>query len=913
MPQDYNRASTAPSAYVAGLNQNQYEVVNAEGFAADGMLHIQPGGRNTLGNAPAGTQWPAGSVVEEYFGGQNAQVELDAVHINQVQGPTTTNGWTVGCDETTQNACGEIVVGYMPDIQNQTATPATNQVGFYTPLGDANDPLPGMTGELSLRHMDMYHGTNPYTGLIAAEHRASLHIEGPIDPERVESMRATNQAVTGVTLPGEELSISAATGGAYVLAPLYSTGSVAGVNLTMPDGEVLWDTLRGVYHKHTSVFGRYLQYGAYMTGLEYQNLYCIFDSPTTDGGHVTSRFCNGGGPSNTTGSGSGIGAGMEFDSWDGVHWDSLFKVAGLNGTGTVTAGAPTTFSSTVAITGAATMAGALSVGGTETVAGSLNASQMNGALTVDGTTYKTLNQAWTAAVTAATTNGRNQTVWLGPGTYPVTATLSEPTNGTCVSLVGSAGTTNGADVTSVATNVTVPNALNGDVVYLGNALLTEGCTFKDLNVLAAKHATHGFEMQWARGLLMDTVSVNDTTAEGVLLGEESTTNGHQTNVLLRNVAVSYSSGAFAPSARPQWGVHLQQTAMDSVLHTITVRNALTAAVWNEGTGNLGYAVHGFGYPYTCTTGPCSNTATSGTAANASYASSYVVYDTGGAGSVWTDTYADSPAISAFYIGANGVELRGGHVQWPELTSFPTANFATVTAAVTNNLLMADVSCLGMSSSVNWINYQSTSGVPPTFASVHHLTGCGNYYQALEPATTTGFSGGGASNNAPGNGAVAAVWAAPKAGASTYSAYSAQEYTGYLGDLFDGHIAGQMPFFNITYQGTIRSAGGLALSTVINTATTLSLTTANKNVIANAASGAQTLTLPSCYTAMPDKAAPTGLELTVVKADTSTNAVTLATVSGQTVNYQGVAAATLVMASAGKRSLVCGPDNNWYAY
>jgi hypothetical protein len=384
-------------------------------------------------------------------------------------------------------------------------------------------------------------------------------------------------------------------------------------------------------------------------------------------------------------------------------------------------------------------------------------------------------------------------------------------------------------------------------------------------------------------------------------------------VLLRNVAVSYSSGAFAPSARPQWGVHLQQTAMDSVLHAITVRNALTAAVWNEGTGNLGYAVHGFGYPYTCTTGPCSNTATSGTAANASYASSYVVYDTGGAGSVWTDTYADSPAISAFYIGANGVELRGGHVQWPELTSFPTANFATVTAAVTNNLLMADVSCLGMSSSVNWINYQSTSGVPPTFASVHHLTGCGNYYQALEPATTTGFSGGGASNNAPGNGAVAAVWAAPKAGASTYSAYSAQEYTGYLGDLFDGHIAGQMPFFNITYQGTIRSAGGLALSTVINTATTLSLTTANKNVIANAASGAQTLTLPSCYTAMPDKAAPTGLELTVVKADTSTNAVTLATVSGQTVNYQGVAAATLVMASAGKRSLVCGPDNNWYAY
>jgi hypothetical protein len=197
--------------------------------------------------------------------------------------------------------------------------------------------------------------------------------------------------------------------------------------------------------------------------------------------------------------------------------------------------------------------------------------------------------------------------------------------------------------------------------------------------------------------------------------------------------------------------------------------------------------------------------------------------------------------------------------------------------------------------------------------VDHLTGCGNYYQALEPATTTGFAGGGASNNAPGNGAVAAVWAAPKAGAATYSAYSAQEYTGYLGDLFDGHIAGQTPFFNITYQGTIKSAGGVALSTVINTASTLALTTANYTVIANAASGAQTITLPSCFTALPDKASPTGLELVVVKSDASANTVTLATLSGQTIDYQGTVAGTLGIASAGKRTLVCGPDTNWYAY
>src|ERR1700744_4086534 len=202
-------------------------------------------------------------------------------------------------------------------------------------------------------------------------------------------------------------------------------------------------------------------------------------------------------------------------------------------------------------------------------------------------------------------------------------------------------------------------------------------------------------MQWFRGLLIEDVTVNDTTAEGILLGEESTSNGHQANFLLRNVTVSYSSAAFTPASRPAWGIHLQETAIDSHLDTILVRNALTAAVYNEGTGNTGYLIHGFGYPYTCTTAPCANNASSSSAANASYATSYVIYDTGGSGSVWTDTYLDSPAVAGVYVGANGVEIHGGHIQWPDLTSFPAANLAYVASTASNNLLIADVDCLGM--------------------------------------------------------------------------------------------------------------------------------------------------------------------------------------------------------------------------
>jgi hypothetical protein len=321
--------------------------------------------------------------------------------------------------------------------------------------------------------------------------------------------------------------------------------------------------------------------------------------------------------------------------------------------------------------------------------------------------------------------------------------MNEPTSGACISLLGSGGTTVNAD-SAVATTLNVTQNLAGDLFFLGNSAQAQGCTFKDFVILGAANATHGFELQWFRGLLIDNVTVNDTTAEGILLGEETGT--HQANFLLRNVTVSYNTSVFTPADRPAYGIHLQKTAIDSHLDDIVVRNALTAGVYNEGTGNTGYLIHGFGYPYTCTTAPCANNAASGSAANASYATSYVIYDAGGGGTVWTDTYADSPAVAGFYIGANGVAIHGGHIQWPDLTSFPSANLAYVAASVTNNLLIGDVDCLGMNSGVNWITYAGTAGNPPSFTSVHHLTGCGNYSQSLEPAQVTGFSSGGANIN-----------------------------------------------------------------------------------------------------------------------------------------------------------------------
>ena len=749
LPQDYNRASTAASAYVPGVQQNQYELVDISGYSSDGNLYFGSAGRNLSGStAPAGTQWPAGSVIEQFGNGFAGAVELDDVHINQVQGPQASGGWAYHCDQTNIWTCGDIVVGYTPDVQNPTSNPATNAVGFFSALGDPNDPIPTAFISLRLRNVEMFNNSiNPYIGQIATHRFTNIQIQGG---SRLSSLEST-AAVVG-TAAGKQLSIAQVTGGSVVSAPYYSNGTLAGTTVTLPDISEYWDAPSGFFSKKAQVFGPYAQYGNYMNGEQYQNQYCLFDTPATDGQHVLNRFCTGGGPGNTSNNYAGSGGGIEYDSWNGTAWSSLFRVFGQNGTGTLTAGVPATFASSLSTAGnfsaqgTATISGALTASGAAKVGGALTASVLNGAITVDGTTYTTLNQAWTAAVAAATGTGKNQTIWLAPGAYPVTATMNEPTNGACVSVLGSGGTTMGANIASTATTLTLSTSLGGDVFFLGNAVLTEGCIFRDLNILANGRATHGFEFQWHRGLVIENVNVNDTTAEGILLGETSGT--HQAGSLLRNVTVSYSTTKFTPANRPLYGVHLLPTAIDSYMHTIIVRNAQVAAVFNEGTGNIGYGVHGFGYPYTCTTAPCSNTTGSGSSASASYASNYVVYDTGGGGSVWTDTYADSPAVAAFYLGANGIEIHGGHVQWPDFTSFPSANLAYVAAGVTNNIMIADMDCLGMSNTVNWITYAAAAGLPPTFSSVHHLTGCGNYYQALEPATTTGYSSGGANINDP---------------------------------------------------------------------------------------------------------------------------------------------------------------------
>ena len=848
-PQDFLYGSTAASAYVPGVQRGQREYVGGTMYG-NGSFAI--GSRNLSGSsAPANTAWPVGSIVAENQGSSNyGTLDIVGNHLNAIDAPGS--GWVADCVDDSPLVCGEIIGGTIPNgVTSFTTGQAGGAAGIQANMEfDAGEWWTGSTEAVG-------------QGYIKARGKGAIvnMVSGSVG-------NASGYSATTGQL-GNFVNVQEADG-SY---PFSSFSN--GVGTVFASTQLAFTQLVNAFNDPVTGGNPGLQNFSF--GREFQTAWCNYDVPASGQTHSQNRWCMKGGPGNT-----GSNAGWEYDTWNGSAWVNAFRISSQSNSAANAA-----------------------------VSGSLTAAEINSEITVDGVTYSNVNTAWSAAVAVANSSGKSQTVRLGPGSFSVSSTMAEPSNGTCVNLIGSGGTTVNAG-SAAATTLTVPASLGGDVFYLGNAAQAQGCTFRDFVLLANANATHGFELQWFRGLLIDNVAVNDTTAEGILLGEESTSSGHQANFLLRNITVSYNSSLFTPASRPAYGLHLQLTAIDSHMDDVVVRNALTAAVYNEGTGNTGYLVHGFGYPYTCTTGPCVNNASSGSAANASYATSYVIEDVGGGGSVWTDTYADSPSVAGFYVGANGVAIHGGHIQWPDLTSFPAANLAYVAAGVTNNMLVSDMSCLGMNSGVNWITYAASSGNPPTFSSVHNLTGCGNYVQDLNPAQVTGFSSGGANINDP-SGAVPRVWSTPIAAASSYPAYSAQLYTGYQGDVLQGHFSGISPFFNVTYQGTIKSSGGIALGTLINTASTLTLTPANKNVIANATSGAQTITLPSCFTAWPDKASPTGLEFTIIKSDTSSNAVTLQTVSSQQINYAGALAQTLSITAAGKRTLICGPDYNWYAY
>lgn len=275
MPADYLSGSTDPSADVPGVERGQFEKITAYGFAGDGDMHIAS--RNIGGStAPAGTAWPAGTVVEEAphtYGGFGA-LTIASDHFNAQLGASS--GYAKNCNQLNTLTCAEIVAGFEPD-------------GYWIdPTGGFNSNL---VANVILHGDEMYNGSDPYVGQIATHDNANISISG---------YAALNSGETSeVATSPYKYSIGATLGGSYITAPTYSNGRTANTLVTNLADHSTWGASAGVYSAEVDVPGD-------GQGRQYTNQYCFYDVPAS-GTQPTQRFCFNGGP--------GSGSGYKYETW----------------------------------------------------------------------------------------------------------------------------------------------------------------------------------------------------------------------------------------------------------------------------------------------------------------------------------------------------------------------------------------------------------------------------------------------------------------------------------------------------------------------------------------------------------------------------------------------------------------------
>lgn len=140
--------------------------------------------------------------------------------------------------------------------------------------------------------------------------------------------------------------------------------------------------------------------------------------------------------------------------------------------------------------------------------GPITAPEINGEIMVGGAKYTTLAAAYAAASAASATS--DQTIRLGPGTYPITSTLTDPDNGNCINLYGSGQNSAIIQATATMTNM-----------YLkGTASKPTRCTIEGLTWDANGFATNGLNFQTSKGWTIERNKFRRIASggEGIVLG-----------------------------------------------------------------------------------------------------------------------------------------------------------------------------------------------------------------------------------------------------------------------------------------------------------------------------------------------------------------------------------------------------------
>jgi hypothetical protein len=321
MPKDFEWGNTSGSAYVPGVKRNQYELVCLKAMAGDGKMYIDQ--RNSAmggfkSTAPAGTAWPAGSIVHMVLGtgSYGGGLTVLASHMESnasSSGARQTSFYKASCDDTNDHTCAEVIAGFIPDgyfFNPQGSSSGINNAGVQMTL--INDSFWGLADPLNALSGN---------GYLKVHNRASITVvgtSGSIAPKGETSEVAAGQA----TLNG--------TSGPYVMAVQYATGATAMLSYSRPDTGLYLNPRNSFFEQAMSGFDP-VNLGANpgstnANGHQFANSSCWYDvgsSPSAT--HAQNRFCMKGGPSLT-----GTNAGWEYDVWNGKQWSNAFQLRGAS-------------------------------------------------------------------------------------------------------------------------------------------------------------------------------------------------------------------------------------------------------------------------------------------------------------------------------------------------------------------------------------------------------------------------------------------------------------------------------------------------------------------------------------------------------------------------------------------------------
>jgi hypothetical protein len=131
-PPDYVYGSTTPSTLGNGILQGSYEYVLNNGIVRD---QTGSGWHHHGARAQNGTKalaWPAGTVYEQIYFTQGANLHLEDNHFNSGYLRYDQAGYTVTCDPNNEKTCGEIINGVEPDAFFAWGSP--NQIALVRGL-----------------------------------------------------------------------------------------------------------------------------------------------------------------------------------------------------------------------------------------------------------------------------------------------------------------------------------------------------------------------------------------------------------------------------------------------------------------------------------------------------------------------------------------------------------------------------------------------------------------------------------------------------------------------------------------------------------------------------------------------------------------------------------------------------------